>query len=290
MNDPFGRGAACGGGRAGGRVTGLRRGLPSLALGLALALAIFALTAVLPSVTRAGEPEAVAFEIDADALGELAANRIEGELRDPMIARLKIQGFRVVPEAAADSLIRTRIAFHDSDDRDYTVHIELVQAGGEPEPLIEWVLCATCTENTLVRRTLSEFDDATLALREQLEPPPELRPCTPPKPISKAPAAIGVLGHAGVGIAVSGLLVTGTGISLYYVRQLPGRAGDPIEISHPYAPAAEILMAVGSTTLGLGLSALITDLVVRRRQEAPPVRAAVAWSPEAFSLSVAFAL
>lgn len=283
MSVPF-SGAVRGGGQAGGRAMGLRRGLS------ALALATFVLTATFPARAQAEEPEAVVLELDADALGALAAGRIEPDLRDPMIASLKARGFRIVPAGSADLVIRTRIAFHDSQDRDYTVHIDLIQAGGEPEPLVEWLLCSTCSESALVRRTLAKFDEATLALHEQLTPPPDLRPPTPPKPRPEAAAPIAGLGQAGVGVAVSGLLVTGTGLGLYFTRDAPIKTEDKVEPTHLYAPAAEILMAVGSTTLGLGLSALIMDLVARRQRNAPPVQTALSWSSESFSLSVAFAL
>lgn len=226
--------------------------------GLALALGLFV-------VEPPPEPVEISLAVDSLQLGPDVGPRVELQLHGPMSQMLKLQAFEVQGPGGAPMKVVTSLSYLDERNRNYAVHIDFIDEHGNATPLVEWFTCLACTERRLVEQTLAAFQSGAERLHAVV--PGTSVAVTPPPPVVRQPIApIGRLGYVGVGVSAGGLatLVVGTASLV------------TTDNEH-----VDVLVGIGATALGLGIAAIVGDVVNRQRLRVQP-------SP--YGLAIAFRL
>jgi hypothetical protein len=234
------------------------------------------LTLFVPSRARANvsppAPVAIVVEVNSLDLGSEAGSRLDPNLYVQMAGILESKAFAAKEPGGAPMTVRTTLAYTDEGDSNYTVHIDFIDGNGVVTPLIEGFECRACSEKRLIEQTLDGFRLSTTQLRRMLGPPIDVPPPTqlPPTPTKR----VGPLGYAGIGVSSGGLLMVVAGSGLLASQSAQN-------------PSADVVLGVGITALGLGLAAVIGDVIHRRsrseghrrpRIKSAPLGAGVAFS------------
>lgn len=237
------------------------------------------LTLFIPSLARANDPPpapvAIAVEINSLDLGSEASSRLDAKLYILMADILESKAFAAKEPGGAPMTVRTTLAYIDEGDSNYTVHIDFIDENGVVTPLIEGFECRACSEKRLIDQTLNGFRLSTTQLRRMLSPPIDLASPTqlPPAPTKR----VGPLGYAGIGVSSGGLLMVIVGSGLLASQSAQN-------------PSADVVLGVGITALGLGLAAVLGDVIHRRRQSEGHRRPRIKAAPLGAGVTFSFGL
>jgi hypothetical protein len=237
---------------------------------------VFAVVAWLPAVAWANEaPLRATLEVDAANAGE-GHDVIERRVEERGAVVLRDAG--VLPaQSRNDPMIHVTISEVGTQDPGYRYRVAIAAEHG-------WSAegtCQLCTEGELVQKVEATLAEAASHLpRHEAAPVPPPSAATKPTKSDRRSANLGKMGKAGIGLLVSGALVTSIGIGLA-VAQPRVKDDTPLEKTTT-RPPGYALVGIGAATLITGAILLSVDRTkVRRTAVAPtfgPGTAGVVWS------------
>lgn len=253
-----------------------------------------ALVAAMSGTARAEAPSEAAHqlrvEIDVSAIAEADRPHIERFTRERIGPLLQERSF-VESDSAEDS-VSIRVDYLDKEDLEYAIYVDVFDDGQEVQPGIEWFVCKFCPQS-MVADTIAEELPAALDLLEQAEvskaaeedPGAEVDSGATGTPTDEPVRPIGWLGITGAVVAGGGLATTIAGA----VRLAQGERAEPSMTSQrrvtDYRPQGLALLGVGTSALILGTTALVVDVVVRKKKR-DGVALGPAWLPHGAGISV----
>lgn len=263
-----------------------------LALSLA-ALAVFGWSLPVahsaPPAATAPAGQSVVLEVDVDELPE-AERAIASVVLEHMRELVEGGGYAVTEEA--ETVLRVRLRRLEAGDRNYGIHFEFVD-GDVVEPAVEWTDCVFCTEARLLQKLDAAQAEVLGAIAERQ------RGAAADDgggedgggeetggdeggdgDVGESVKPIGVLGGAGIGVAVVGIGVTIGGA----VELSRGRVYDDLgegerlyRTGTDHRPPGYVLIGLGAAATVAGIVMLAVDVSTRakQRKRAQPARAIV---------------
>lgn len=230
-------------------------------------------------------------EIDVSAIAEADRPHIERFTRERIGPLL--QGRSFVESAEAEDSVSIRVDYLDAEDLEYAIYVDVYDDGEKVQPGIDWFVCKFCPQG-MVADTIAKELPAALDLLEQAEASepaveaggePPVQPSGEVTPTDEPVQPIGWLGITGAVAAGGGLATTIAGA----VRLAQGEVADPSMTSQQrvtdYRPQGLVLLGVGTSALLLGTTALVVDVVVRKKKR-DGVALGPAWLPHGVGISV----
>lgn len=210
-------------------------------------------------------------EIDVSAIAEADRPHIERFTRERIGPLLQERSF-VESDAAEDS-VSIRVDYLDAEDLEYAIYVDVYDDGEKVQPGIDWFVCKFCPQG-MVADTIAKELPAALDLLDQAEASEAAQDDTEPQVESGGQGTspdqpikpIGWPGITGAVAAGGGLAMTIAGS----VRLAQGEVIDPSDSpqanARDFRPQGLVLVGVGATVLAVGTTALVVDLVLRKKK------------------------
>lgn len=219
-----------------------------------------------------GGAQPLRVEIDVSAIAEADAPHIVRFTRDRIGPLLEERSF--IEAVEADDAITIRVDYVDAEDLEYAIYVDVYDDGEKVSPGIDWFMCKFCPQG-MVADTIAEKLPAALDLLDQAEvservevgnEPPQAEPRDGDELADERTRPIGWLGVTGALVGAGGLATTIAGA----VRIGQGEVAESSQSSQQrvtdYRPQGLVLLGVGASALLLGSTALVVDLVMRKKR------------------------
>lgn len=251
-------------------------------------MALLAATSGTARAEDGGRPLRV--EIDVSAIAEADQPHIERFTRERIGPLLQERSF--VESDAAEDAVSIRVDYLDAKDLEYAIYVDVYDDGEKVQPGLDWFVCKFCPQGMVADTIAKELpaaldllDQAAASESAELGGEPQVEASDQGTPTDEPVKPIGWLGITGAVVAGGGLATTIAGA----VRIGQGEVVDSAMTSQQRVtdsrPQGLVLLGVGTSVLLLGTTALVVDLVMRKRKR-DGVALGPAWLPRGAGISV----